>query len=144
MSFWKRLAAVLTLVWPAFALAEPGGEALLIVRPGHREGELAKRFAEDVARTTGRNCLVSCGIHVDGITRGEIACAVALGKYVRVADTTLRVFEDGRIGAEIRGIEVNVADNLRALVDLVIGPEGVWGMCTVTADKVFVSETITV
>lgn len=24
MSFWKRLAAVLTLVWPAFALAEPG------------------------------------------------------------------------------------------------------------------------
>lgn len=61
----------------AVALAEPGGEALLIVRPGHREGELAKRFAEDVARTTGRNCLVSCGIHVDGITRGEIACAVA-------------------------------------------------------------------
>ena len=61
----------------AVALAEPGGEASLIVRPGHREGELAKSFAGDVARATGRICLVSCGIHVDDITRGEIARAVA-------------------------------------------------------------------
>ncbi len=109
-------------------------------------GEIEVTFPPDASPFTAL-ILKKAKLRFDDTLRvldGEISAEVDLGKFVHVANTTLRVFEDGRIGAEIRGVEVNVADNVHALVDLVIGPEGVWGMCTVTVDQVFVSDLVDV
>ena len=46
--------------------------ASLISIPGHKEGPWALKIAERFAKETGRNCLVTVGIHLDGITKDEI------------------------------------------------------------------------
>ena len=46
--------------------------ASLISIPGHKEGPWALKIAERFAKEIRRNCLVTVGIHLDGITQNEI------------------------------------------------------------------------
>jgi len=54
----------------------------LITLPGHREDLLARETALTIAEGTGRNCAVSCGIHIDGITPPEISRVLELSRYL--------------------------------------------------------------
>lgn len=56
----------------AIALASPGWGCQVVCLPNHREGDIAKRFASDLAAALGATVSVSCGIHLDGITHREI------------------------------------------------------------------------
>jgi len=40
---------------------------------GHRDDEIARLAAHRLASRLGRKVLVACGIHIDGITRGELS-----------------------------------------------------------------------
>lgn len=63
----------------AIALADPNGVQVL-VRNGHKEGELARDLALLISKSL--NCAVSftCGIHLDAITPGEIQDVVELSR----------------------------------------------------------------
>lgn len=39
---------------------------------GHKEDEIVRSVAHKLAKLTGHNILVSCGIHVDNITESEL------------------------------------------------------------------------
>jgi hypothetical protein len=56
----------------AIALADPDGHCQAICLPGHREGDIAERFATNLANRLGAAVCVSCGIHLDAITQLEI------------------------------------------------------------------------
>ena len=62
----------------AVALAAPGEAPLVRERPAHREGALAALVAERLAAALGCAVSVSCGIHFEAITRGEIAAVEKL------------------------------------------------------------------
>ena len=55
----------------AVALAAPVAQSLSL--PDHREGELAETTAATLASALGAAVSVSCGVHLDGATREEIA-----------------------------------------------------------------------
>jgi gallate decarboxylase subunit D len=63
----------------AVALSEPGPEekssavTSVLALPGHREDELAKRVASQVASRLGVVVCVACGIHVEAILPSELA-----------------------------------------------------------------------
>jgi hypothetical protein len=59
----------------AVALAGPGGGGggRHISLPNHREGGPASAAAAELARSLGAAVSVSCGVHMDGATREEIA-----------------------------------------------------------------------
>jgi len=60
----------------AVALAYPSNGAPLaqsLSLPDHREGELAQATAATLASALGAAVSVSCGVHLDGATREEIA-----------------------------------------------------------------------
>jgi hypothetical protein len=59
----------------AAALAGPGAAAQGLSLDGHREGGLAEAAAALLASELGAAASVSCGIHLDGATREEIAAA---------------------------------------------------------------------
>lgn len=77
------------------------------------------------------------------VLRGELRAAVSIEPYLR-ASVTLEVFDDGRIGAEIRGLQADLGEGLRAHLDLSVGPEGVWGAGTVSAESLRLSDEIAV
>jgi len=56
----------------AVALAGPDGHCQVICLPGHREGDIAERFAANLASRLGVGVCVSCGIHLNAITQLEI------------------------------------------------------------------------
>ena len=56
----------------AVALAGPDGHCQVICLPGHREGDIAERFAANLANRLEVGVCVSCGIHLDAITQLEI------------------------------------------------------------------------
>ena len=56
----------------AIALACPDGSCQVICLPNHREAEIAKHSALSLATSFGANISVSCGIHLDDITKKEI------------------------------------------------------------------------
>lgn len=64
----------------AIALATPGDDARVIGLAGHREGELAGELAGMLARELDCAVAVTCGIHYDDITAGEIKTALELAK----------------------------------------------------------------
>lgn len=72
----------------AVALAQPGEAARVTQRPGHREGELAARVAERLARGHGCAVSVSSGIHFADISRAEISTVEELAE--RLADECLQ------------------------------------------------------
>jgi DNA-binding IclR family transcriptional regulator len=63
--------------------------ARTIVRPGHREGGVARFMAVAVCDGSGRSCLVVAGIHLDRIRRSEIETILRnvrdLARQVRAA-----------------------------------------------------------
>lgn len=61
----------------AAALAAPGCETAVTELPGHREGIVAKGWAEALSNRLGVPVSVEAGIHFDGITRPEIAAVLA-------------------------------------------------------------------
>lgn len=70
----------------ATALAGPGYTARSLCLPHHREDDLARRVANTLTQRLGRAVSVVCGIHVDAITKEEIADVYAL------ADTLITEF----------------------------------------------------
>ena len=56
----------------AVAVVNPIGELSLQTFLGHKEGELAKRFAKKIFETTGYPVVVSAGIHYDNIDKTGI------------------------------------------------------------------------
>ena len=66
----------------AVALAAPGGadEAGLLVLPGHREDQLARRMARRMADALNCAVCVSAGIHYDAISKEEIAAVERLAE----------------------------------------------------------------
>lgn len=50
-----------------------GATTSVITLPHHREDELARRTAARLAGTLGVTTCVACGVHVEAITRSEIA-----------------------------------------------------------------------
>lgn len=66
----------------AVALAAPGGaaEAKLLVLPGHREDQLARRMARRMADALGCTVCVSAGIHYENISKEEIAAVERLAE----------------------------------------------------------------
>jgi hypothetical protein len=56
----------------AVALADPSGQCQVICMPNHREGDIAKHFAANLAGSLGATVCVSCGIHLDNIVQCEI------------------------------------------------------------------------
>lgn len=61
----------------AVALGENGAVTHTFLRPGHREGELAERWAAALSARYGE-AAVACGIHYENITREEIAGVLAV------------------------------------------------------------------
>ena len=57
----------------AVALASPENGCSLICLPDHREGELAKELAATLANRVNAAVCVSCGIHLENITKDEIS-----------------------------------------------------------------------
>ncbi|MDR2560715.1 MAG: hypothetical protein LBC63_02955 [Holophagales bacterium] len=65
----------------AIALAGPDGHSQGICLPGHREGDIAERFAAKLANQLATNVCVSCGIHLDAITQLEIESVTKILEY---------------------------------------------------------------
>ncbi|MDD2707065.1 MAG: hypothetical protein PHV34_03575 [Verrucomicrobiae bacterium] len=57
----------------AFVLKNGRVQVRTLTLPGHREGAIARALAVQVARRWNCSCSVVCGIHLDAITRREIA-----------------------------------------------------------------------
>jgi hypothetical protein len=70
----------------AVALAVPGDDentCLLHCLPQHREGDLAKRMAVALANHFGVAVCVSCGIHLENISKDEIdAVDTIIGEFI--------------------------------------------------------------
>ena len=62
----------------AVALAHPENGCSLICLPNHREGELAKGLAIALANRVNAAVCVSCGMHLENITRDEISLVHAI------------------------------------------------------------------
>lgn len=58
---------------------------------GHREDEIAKSMAEDLARTLGRRVVVIAGLHWDKITGEEIGKVVSMCRRL-----TVRITQEAR------------------------------------------------
>ena len=52
--------------------------ALALELPGHREGDLARRMAQELGQTLGHAVTVVCGIHMDAASKADIALALTL------------------------------------------------------------------
>ncbi len=52
----------------------------IITLPGHKDDVIARMAAQTVARTTGGNVVVSCGIHISGITEDEIETVIEISR----------------------------------------------------------------
>jgi hypothetical protein len=59
----------------AVALAGPDGAARCLSLGGHREGPMAMAAAAALSSRLGAAVSVSCGVHIEGATREEIALA---------------------------------------------------------------------
>jgi len=57
----------------AVALASPGSTCSFICLPNHRECELAKGLASTLSNHVNAAVCVSCGIHLENITKNEIS-----------------------------------------------------------------------
>ena len=65
----------------AVALALPNADIpAMLIRPGHKEGELAALMAETLARSLNCAVCVSAGIHYPNITRDEILTVESLSR----------------------------------------------------------------
>ena len=64
----------------ATALAGPDMATCALQRPHHREGDLAERLAAMLTQRLGRAVGVLCGVHVDAITKQEIADVYTLAQ----------------------------------------------------------------
>jgi len=74
----------------AVALAGPDGHCQALCLPGHREGDIAERFAAKLANRLGAAVCVSCGIHLDAITQPEIeSVTIALEKFFSNLEKTV-------------------------------------------------------
>lgn len=47
---------------------------------GHKDNEIGDMFAHELARHTGRVCVVSCGVHIDFLYKAEIDMVISLSK----------------------------------------------------------------
>lgn len=70
----------------AVAVVNPTGKLSLQTFLCHKEGELAKSFAEKIFETTGHPVVVSAGIHYDNIDKTGIM------EVLEVSDKLLRDF----------------------------------------------------
>lgn len=50
--------------------------------PGHKDNEIGDMFAKGIAIATGSTCVVTCGIHIDNITKDEIDSVLAASKQL--------------------------------------------------------------
>jgi len=68
---------------------EPGGgrsaTASVLALLGHKEDELARELALDLAARLGATVTVACGIHLDGILPGELRDAADLARELSSA-----------------------------------------------------------
>jgi len=78
----------------ALAVARPslkdpsrsGATVSVLALSGHKEDELARAAAESIASGLAVNAVVSCGIHSDGLTDGDIRV------FIRLVDETVNEF----------------------------------------------------
>ena len=56
----------------AASVRYPGGEDISVQFPSHREGVVADKWADAFSARFGCACVVSCGIHYDGISKEQI------------------------------------------------------------------------
>jgi hypothetical protein len=61
----------------AVSVACPGGEVETLQRPTHRDGVVSSRWAGVLCQRLDAPVTVACGIHYDGVDRGDIAQIVA-------------------------------------------------------------------
>lgn len=73
--------------------AVPAVTTSLVTVPGHKEGPLAQMAAEAIAAATGRTVSVSCGIHLESISKEEIRKVEQL--VARLLDDFLTQFSVG-------------------------------------------------
>jgi hypothetical protein len=62
----------------AVAVVSQRQSCSLVCLPGHKEGDMAKRFATALADSVNATVCVSCGIHLDDISSEEINQVLAM------------------------------------------------------------------
>ncbi|TCL76251.1 hypothetical protein EDC14_10024 [Hydrogenispora ethanolica] len=84
-----------TLSVPRPSLADPkavSASTSVLTRVGHKDDEAARYVSQELAAKLNRNVVVTCGIHVDGITRAQMdAVFQALAELVRALSEALTV-----------------------------------------------------
>jgi hypothetical protein len=70
----------------------PGATTSVLALLGHREDELARELAADLARRLGAVVCLACGIHLDAITPGELDTVRGLAR--NLASRLLPALED--------------------------------------------------
>ncbi|MGM9618222.1 MAG: hypothetical protein ACI3W8_00060 [Oscillospiraceae bacterium] len=61
----------------AVTLAEPGGGADTLERPGHRDSVISDRWARELAERLRAPVCVRCGIHYESATKEQLAAVTA-------------------------------------------------------------------
>ncbi|NTV91558.1 MAG: hypothetical protein HGA22_14565 [Clostridiales bacterium] len=49
---------------------------------GHRDNEIGDIFAREIARQTGRVCVVACGVHIDKFAKADVEWIMLLARSV--------------------------------------------------------------